>query len=335
MLKRFWLQDFVAQGRAFERAGPAGWTWRLHVLFGLQQAVNGLVVCCVYALLAVGYALAYGIAGRINLAFGDLAMVAAFTAVVFVLVAVGLGETDLAAAIALILVLTVVLGAGQGLGMAHAVFTPLAGVPGQAALIATLGLAIALQEYVRLVQGARERWLQPVFATPHRLAEGEGFTVAMSSGQMLTVGLTAVLCLGLWAVFARTAFGRAYRACADDPGMAALLGVPVGRVVTSSFALGAGFAAAAGFVIAVHYGGVNFFMGTVLGFKALTAAVLGGIGTPAGAVLGGVLIGLLETLWAAYLPLAYRDIAVFAVLALVLIFRPQGLLGLDARSGER
>jgi branched-chain amino acid transport system permease protein len=334
MIKRYWLQDFDARARRHPGPEGSGWTWRLHGLFLTQQMINAIVVCCVYALLAVGYALAYGIAQRINLAFGDLAMTGAVSAVLFAVVAASTGAVGLAAAVALVLAATVVLGSLQGLGVARAVFLPLARHPGQAALISTLGLAIALQEYVRLVQGARERWLQPVFATPRRLAGDEAFSVSVSDGQLLIAGLTFGLVLFLWWLFAGTAFGRAYRAAADDPGMAALTGVAVGRVTALSFALGAGFAAAAGCIIALHYGGVSFYMGTVLGFKALTAAVVGGLGSPAGAVLGGALIGLLETFWSAYLPAAHRDIVVFAVLALVLIFRPQGLLGRPTGRGD-
>jgi branched-chain amino acid transport system permease protein len=125
----------------------------------------------------------------------------------------------------------------------------------------------------------------------------------------------------------RTRWGRAHRACAEDPFMAALLGVATGRVVSAAFALGAGLAALAGVMVAFYYGQADFSMGYLIGFKALTAALLGGFGSLAGACLGGLLIGLFETLWSAYAGLAYKDAAVFAVLVLVLLVRPQGLLG--------
>lgn len=141
--------------------------------------------------------------------------------------------------------------------------------------------------------------------------------------------LVAVLFAGLQiSVMRGQPFGRAWRACADDAGMAALCGVNVGRTISRTFVVSGAYAGIAGAIIAIHYGGVGFTMGTILGFKALTAAVVGGIGSLSGAMLGGLLVGAVETLWSAYLPVAGRDIAVFALLAFVLVLRPHGLLGL-------
>ncbi|HLT02259.1 MAG TPA: branched-chain amino acid ABC transporter permease LivH, partial [Geminicoccaceae bacterium] len=204
-------------------------------------------------------------------------------------------------------------------------------VPSQALLIATLGLAVFLQEALRLLQGAEERWVQPVFSAAHDLGATPGFALTVNTSQILVVAIAGALYAALWFLMAQSAFGRAARACADDAPMAALCGVDVGRTVALTFALGAAYAAIAGFVVLLRYGGASFYDGFLLGFKALTAAILGGIGSVPGAMLGGILIGLLEIFWAGYLSLAYKDVATFALLAVVLIWRPHGLLGQPVR----
>ena len=237
------------------------------------------------------------------------------------------------------LALLAVLGVAMLVGAVHGwtterlVFRPLRGTPSQAPLIATIGLAFGLQEYVRLVQTSRDRWLQPMFTDRIALAEGDGFTAGIGIGQILVLALTATLFVGLTLLLSRTGLGRAQRACSDDAAMAALVGVDVDRTIGWTFLIGGAMAAAAGFVIATHLGGVNFYMGHLIGFKALAAAIVGGIGSVGGALLGGLLIGLLEAFWSGYLTIAYKDIAVFAVLTLVLIFRPDGLLGRSAGRG--
>jgi branched-chain amino acid transport system permease protein len=214
------------------------------------------------------------------------------------------------------------------------VFRPLRATPTQVPLIAAIGLSIFLQELVRLLQGARDRWLPPVFGEPFRLAEGGAFTVHVSAGQIVILVFTAAAAGGLLALLRRSRFGRAHRACADDMRMAALLGVDVDRTIGRTFALGAACAGAAGLIVATYYGGVNFFMGYLIGFKALAAAVVGGVGSVPGAFLGGVLIAVLETGWAALFSLGYKDIAVFGALILFLILRPTGILGVDRTRGD-
>ncbi|MGE3295069.1 MAG: branched-chain amino acid ABC transporter permease, partial [Geminicoccaceae bacterium] len=170
--------------------------------------------------------------------------------------------------------------------------------------------------------GSRLRWLQPLYTVPFHLGP-----VILSPSQV-ALAILATLVVGAVSLTVwRTSFGRAYRAISDDPGAAALMGVDVDRTIARSCILGSALAGVAGFVIAAHYGIVSFSMGTMLGLKALTAAVLGGIGSIPGAALGGLLIGLLEGLWAGYLPGAYRDVAVFCALAALLALRPDGLFG--------
>ncbi|WP_431856703.1 branched-chain amino acid ABC transporter permease [Azospirillum sp.] len=310
---------------------PSPWT---PVLFFLQQVINAVTVACVYGLLAIGYTLVYGILGQINLAMGELTMIGAMTTAVASAGLVMLGAQG--AAPALLAVLLAVMGftAVQGWTMDRLVFRPFRGMRTHTPLIAAVGLAIAYQEAVRLLHGARDWWPQPVFATRHDLASAGGFTLTALTSQVIVLALTAGLYALLAWVMKRTAFGRAHRACADDVGAAALMGLDVNRTVATTFAIGGAYAAAAGYVIALYYGGINFFTGYLVGFKALAAAVIGGIGSVPGAMLGGALLGMVETFWSAYFAIEYKDIVAFGLLALFLVLRPQGLLGQERRRGD-
>ncbi|WP_247877943.1 branched-chain amino acid ABC transporter permease [Azospirillum sp. TSO22-1] len=310
---------------------PSPWT---PVLFLLQQVINAVTVACVYGLLAIGYTLVYGILGQINLAMGELTMIGAMTTAVASAGLVMLGAQG--AAPALLAVLLAVMGftAVQGWTMDRLVFRPFRGMRTHTPLIAAVGLAIAYQEAVRLLHGARDWWPPPVFATRHDLASAGGFTLTALTSQAIVLALTAGLYALLAWVMKRTAFGRAHRACADDVGAAALMGLDVNRTVATTFAIGGAYAAAAGYVIALYYGGINFFTGYLVGFKALAAAVVGGIGSVPGAMLGGALLGMVETFWSAYFAIEYKDIVAFGLLALFLVLRPQGLMGQERRRGD-
>ena len=331
LLRRYWLglyegqaQDGAAAGE--DRPGP----WR-DALYALQLLVNAITVGCLYGLLAIGYTLVYAIIGRINLAFGEIAMVGAYATFIGVTALALIGGGTLPLALLAVLVLVAGVGAVHGFATERLVFRPLREKPSQAPLIATIGLAIFLQEYLRLLQGSEDRWIHPVFSEAHGLAASGGFAVTVSTSQLLIPAMAGALYGGLWLVMTRSRFGRQARACADDGEMAAFCGVNVGRVVALTFSLGAACAAIAGFVILLRYGGVRFYDGYLIGFKALTAAILGGIGSLPGAMLGGLIIGVLETFWAGYFSIAYKDVAVFALLAAILIWRPHGLLGQPVR----
>jgi branched-chain amino acid transport system permease protein len=329
LLRQYWLGLYEAKAAAGARPGPGG--PRRDLLYSLQLGVSALTVGCLYGLLAIGYSLVYGIVGKINLAFGEIAMVGAYAAFIGVAVLAPLGAGTLPLALLLVLLVVAVVGGVHGFATERLVFRPLRETPSQAPLIATIGLAIFLQEYLRLTQGAADRWIQPVFSEAHRLAGGAGFTVTISTSQLLVLGLTGALYGGLWLLMSRSGFGRQARACADDVLMAAFCGINVERVVALTFSLGAAYAAIAGFVVLLRYGGVRFYDGFLLGFKALTAAILGGVGSVPGAMLGGLLLGALETFWAGYLSIAYKDVATFGLLAAILVWRPQGLLGQPVR----
>ncbi len=313
------------------RAPPSPWT---PVLFLAQQVVNAITVACVYGLLAVGYTLIYGILGQINLAMGELTMLGAIVAAMAMAGLSMGGAQAFAPALVMVLALSMLIGGAYGWTMDRLVFRHLRGVRSHTPLIAAVGLGIAMQEGTRLLQGAREWWPPPVFAQRHDLMHAGGFTLTVLTSQLIILGLAATFTAGLWWIMQRTAFGRAHRACTDHLPTAELLGVHVPRTVAWTFLLGGACAGAAGCVIALYYGGVNFYTGYQVGFKALAAAVVGGVGSVPGALLGGALLGVIETFWSGYFAIAYKDIVAFALLALFLIFRPNGIMGVPESRGD-
>ena len=196
-----------------------------------------------------------------------------------------------------------------------------------APLITAIGMSIVLQNFVQVAQGARVKPLQPVVTGGYTLFEQDKFAVSLSNIQILIVVTTLVLMIVFWLIIRRTALGRAQRACEQDRLMASLSGVNVDRTISLTFVLGAGLAAVAGLLYLLYYGVIDFYIGFVAGIKAFTAAVFGGIGSLPGAMLGGLIIGLIETFWSAYFTVQYKDVAALSMLALALIFFPTGLLG--------
>jgi branched-subunit amino acid ABC-type transport system permease component len=228
---------------------------------------------------------------------------------------------------ALLLALTSALS--YGVVAARLVFAPLMRLTGQQVLIGTIALALVLQEVLRLTQGAKLLWVRPLLNAPHAIARSGDFVVTVTPVAMAAVLLCLVAALALL-VFMRTSrFGRAWRACADDPLAAALFGVDRNSVLLGTFALASLLAGVAGYVVTVYYGTFGYAGGIVLGLKALLAAVAGGIGSVPGAFLGGILLGFGESLWSALFPIELRDLAVFCVLVALLVLRPNGLFGLN------
>lgn len=324
---RIWLRVYGAESPARDGERGASGPALADPLYALQAVVNALVMGCVYVLVAIGFSLVYGVIGRINLAFGDLSTIAAYAAFTGVTLLGAAGAGVWFAGLMAVLVVAIGVAVAANLVTERMIFRPLRGSSTQAPLIATIGLALFLREFMRLTQGSRDRWLQPLTTEPYVLAGGGVHEVSVSAAQLQILGLTVVLCAALGVLMTRSDFGRRYRACCDDYRTAALMGVDAGRTVALTFALSAVFAGAAGVVIALYYGTVSAYMGVMIGFKALVAAVVGGMGSIAGAVLGGILVALLESLWSSYLTMAYRDLVVFGLLAFVLVFRPSGLWG--------
>lgn len=301
-----------------------------HLEYFSQQLINGLTLGSIYGLIAIGYTMVYGIIGMINFAHGDIFMVGAFVSLIAI---VGLGLTGGSSIIVLVLALTLVLvfamifTAVWGWAVERIAYRPLRGSFRLAPLITAIGMSIVLQNFVQIVQGARVKPLQPLVSGGYTLSDTGNFTVQLSNIQILILVVTLVLMVAFTWLINKTSLGRSLRACEQDSKMAALLGINVDRTISLTFVTGAGLAAVAGFMFLLYYGVIDFYIGFLAGVKAFTAAVLGGIGSLPGAMLGGLLIGLIETFWSGYFSVEYKDVAAFLILAVVLIFRPSGLLG--------
>jgi branched-chain amino acid transport system permease protein len=294
----------------------------------LQQLINGLTLGSIYGLIAIGYTMVYGIIGMINFAHGEIYMIGAFISIIAFLALDAVGVSFVPLQLMIVLLVAMFFTAVYGWTLERIAYRPLRGSTRLAPLISAIGASVFLQNYVQLLQGARVKPLQPVVQGGIELmTNSEDFTVQITYLQIFIIVLTVALMVGFNGMISRTSLGRAQRACEQDMTMAALLGVNVDRTISLTFVMGAALAAVAGLMFTLYYGVIDFFIGFLAGVKAFTAAVLGGIGSLPGAMLGGVLIGLIEAFWSAYFSIAYKDVAVFMVLVLVLIFRPTGLLG--------
>jgi branched-chain amino acid transport system permease protein len=295
----------------------------------LQQLINGIALGSIYGLIAIGYTMVFGIIGMINFAHGDVFMLSAFIALIlFLALTQFLGMTSLPLVFVLVLVAAMVLTSLWNFVIERVAYRRLRGSFRLAPLISALGMSIFLANFVYVVQGPRNKAVPPIFSEVIHITAGPGgYNVTLSYKQILIVVVTAVLLAAFWYVVQKTPLGRAQRACEQDAKMAALLGVNVDRTIALTFVMGAALAAVAGVLYMLYYGVVNAADGFVPGVKAFTAAVLGGIGSLPGAVLGGLLIGLIETFWSAYFSADYKDVAAFSILAITLIFVPSGLLG--------
>jgi branched-chain amino acid transport system permease protein len=300
----------------------------------LQQLINGVTLGSIYGLIAIGYTMVYGIIGMINFAHGDIFMIGAFIALIAI-VALGISAVTgfgmLIMALLMVIIIAMVFAAVYSWTLERVAYRPLRGSFRLAPLISAIGMSITLQEYARISQDARPKPLQPIvnggFTVAERISEAGSFVVSLSYIQIIIVATTLILMTIFTLLITRTSLGRAQRACEQDRKMASLLGIDVDRTISITFIMGAALAAVAGLMFLLYYGVIDFYIGFLAGVKAFTAAVLGGIGSLPGAMLGGLVIGLIEVFWSAYFSVEYKDVAAFSMLAMVLIFLPQGILG--------
>ena len=298
----------------------------------LQQILNGLVLGSIYALIALGYTMVYGIMGLINFAHGEVVMFGAMVTITVITALTNAGVGLPGPALVLIGLL-VAIPACMLLGFVieRVAYRPLRNAPKLAPLITAIGLSIVLQQAAILIWGRNYIPFPPILS--HDTIDVFGATITQ-----LQVGIV-VLCIalmaGLLVVVEKTKLGRAMRATSQNPAVAGLMGVNVNTIVSATFVMGSALGAIAGVMVATNYDQAHYYMGFMIGLKAFTAAVLGGIGNLGGAVAGGILVGIIESLGAGYigdltggfLGSHYQDIFAFMVLIAVLIFRPSGLLG--------
>lgn len=304
-----------------------------------QQLVNGLVLGSVYALVALGYTLVYGILELINFAHGEITMTGAMIALAVISALLGIAP-DVPGIVIVLAGLLVAIPSCMLLGYSieRMAYRPLRHAPRLAPLITAIGISIVLQNVAMLI------WGKQYIAFPTALlpqGRHEIFGAYITDVQIVILVLTVTIMAGLVMLVNRTRLGRAMRATAQAPAVAQLMGVNVNAVISATFVIGSALAAVAGVMVSANYGQAHYYMGFLLGLKAFSAAVLGGIGNLAGAMLGGMLLGVIEALGAGYigdltggfLGSHYQDIFAFMVLILVLTLKPSGLLG--SKSVER
>ena len=298
----------------------------------IQQLINGLVLGSIYALVALGYTMVYGILELINFAHGEVTMIGAMVALA-VIGAIAGSALDLPGLLVVLAGVMVAIPACMALGFTieKVAYRPLRRAPRLAPLITAIGVSIVLQNAAMLIWGRQYVSFPPLI--PHNSHEILGAHI--TDLQIFIILLSMLIMGGLWLLVQKSRLGRAMRATAQSKEVAALMGVNVDRVISATFLIGSALAAIAGVMVSAYYGLAHYYMGFMLGLKAFSAAVLGGIGNIAGAMLGGLLLGVIEALGAGYigdltggfLGSHYQDVFAFFVLIMVLVFRPSGLLG--------
>ena len=297
----------------------------------LQQVLNGLVLGSIYALVALGYTMVYGIIGLINFAHGEVVMVGAMVTISVLTLLAGAGFAPGIITLLLAIMAAAVVCMLLAQGMEKYAYRPLRKAPRLTPLILAIGISIALQNLAMMIWGRGYKTFPEVVETQPVDILGATLTNVQVSIMLIAV----VIMLGLWMLVDKTRMGKAMRATAQNQEVAGLMGININRVISATFLIGASLGAIAGVMRAINYGQADAYMGLLLGLKAFSAAVLGGIGNLFGAMAGGLLLGLIESLAAGYtgqitggfLGANYQDIFAFAVLILVLLFRPNGLLG--------
>ena len=289
-----------------------------------QQFTNGLAVGSIYALIALGYTMVYGVLKLINFAHGDLFTIGAYLGLTLLTSLGIMGHLGPLPGVFLLALMVMGLVALVGALLDRVAYRPLRESPRLSAVVSALGASIFFQNAVMLVYGAQYQ-VFPQNILPRTALNLFGFYLPII--RILILLASVVMMLALYLFIQKTKMGTAIRAAAIDQGAARLMGIDVNRVILVVFLIGPAMGGVAGLMVGLHYGQINFTMGWVYGLKAFTAAILGGIGNIPGAMVGGILLGVVEALAAGYLSTAWKDAVAFAVLILILIFRPTGLLG--------
>ena len=296
----------------------------------VQQIINGLVLGSIYALVALGYTMVYGIMGLINFAHGEVVMIGAMVALMLIKLLAAAG-VPVYLSVPLALAAAAAVCMAVGFTIERIAYRPLRRAPKLAPLITAIGVSIILQNLAMLIWGRNYHAFPPIFPS----TEFEIVGATITGLQVAIIAIAALMMIGLTLLIQRTRLGRAMRATSENPSIAQLMGVNINQIISFTFVIGSALAAVAGLMVSANYSIAHYYMGFMLGLKAFTAAVLGGIGNIAGAMLGGILLGIIESLGAGYigdltggfLGSHYQDIFAFFVLICVLIFRPSGLMG--------
>lgn len=292
--------------------------------YWFQQFLNAITLASFYVPLAIAYALVQGITNKIFLSFGDFAMYATFAAIYS---ALAMLQWDIDPWIITFASLLAGMACAGALGQASAkqIFIPFRNRSSQTFMIASIGISIALQETMRIVSASKDVWLAPLFDEQSFALSSGSFAVQIGLMQVIAIAVS-ITCVCLVLVFANyTKFGLFWRACAQNEQLAKLTGLDTDQVLRWTCIVSAMLASVSGWIIVTTSGGINFSIGILLGFKALFASVIGGFGTIEGAIKGGLFLAFAETLWTSTFPSDYRDVAVFAVIVIILVIHPDGL----------
>jgi branched-chain amino acid transport system permease protein len=294
-----------------------------------QQLVNGLTLGGVYALIAIGYTMVYGILFMLNFAHGEIYMIGGFAGwwVLHLLSRNHMPVINAGAVVALMIVAAMAVTALLGATMERLAYRPLRKAPRMNLLLSALGVSIFLQNTVLTFQGAKARFFPVTSLIPESVRTFQVGGVVFSFMRVLVLALTFLFMAALTIVVKKTKVGKAMRATAQDIEAATFMGIDTDRIIVLVFLIGSALGGAAGTLVGLLFTQVDYYVGFQAGLKGFTAAVLGGIGNIFGAMLGGIILGLLESLATTFFPATYKDVVAFVVLIIVLIFRPWGLMG--------
>ena len=298
----------------------------MNLEYFMELFLGGLTRGSIYALIALGYTMVYGVIELINFAHGEIYMIGAFTALIVSSVLTFMGFNQ----ISIILIASlcaIIWSAAYGYTVEKIAYKPLRNAPRLSPLISAIGMSIFLQNYVMLAQSSSFLPFRSLIPDFEFL---KSYSQILSSTEFVILLSTTIIMILLTVLIKYTKIGKAMRATAQDKKMALLLGINVNNIISFTFILGSSLAALGGVLIASHMGQINFYIGFLAGIKAFTAAVLGGIGKIPGAVLGGLILGWTESFATGYISSDYEDVFAFSLLVLILIFKPSGLLGEDS-----